>query len=405
MSIAEAAIGHNSGAHDTNELIERTLRRAEDIEKGSRDYCEAENPDLMRRLREIESLIARGLPSKVETKAEAEKLSDTQFAIKKWISAAKQARTAAKRPWDNIAKAFFAFFTRPIEALEEVADEKIAPVLQAWQDAETSRIKREAEEQARILREEADKRAREAAEAETRRLAAERREREAKEAAERAEQDRIAAIERAAKARAEAEEQERRAAEARKKAEAEDKARRDLEAKRKVEAEEQAKRDADEKAERDRKRAEWEAEEKARLEAFKKQEADAKAEAAKLLQDRRAAERDAVDARKEQRAEKRNESEAIDAAVRADKQADKKEEKAGASPAELSRIRGEAGSVSSLRTFWSFRNISRGELDLEQLRAHLPIGALETAVRSFIDAGGRSLKGVEIFEDQTTTTR
>lgn len=401
-----ANIGHNSGGNaEAIDLIERTLRRSDEIEKGAADYLAAENGDLMRRLRAIEAAIALGLPSRIDSQAEAEKLSDLRFAVKKWIAAAKQARTAAKRPWDAIAKSFYAFFTRPIDDLETVDAEKIGPVLTDWQDREAARKRRDEEERARILREEADRKMREAAEAETRRLEAEKREREAREAAERAERDRLAAIEAAAKAKREREEQDRlakEAAERAKREEAERKARAEREA---IEKAERDRLEAEARAQREAARKAEEAAAEARRAELRRQEAEHKEAAAKARREREEAERAAIAARKEIRAEARNESEAVEAAERADKNADKSEEKAHAKPADLSRVRGEHGSVSSLRRFYAFRNLDRAELDLESLRQHLPIGGLETAVRSFIDAGGTSLRGVEIFEDQTTVTR
>ena len=369
---ATAPIGHNSGLSDSYELIDRTLRRTDEIEKGASEYLAAENPDLMRRLREIEAAIAAGLPGRIDSQAEAEKLSDLRNAVKKWISAAKLARTGAKKPWDGIAKAFYAFFTRPIESLETVDAEKIGPVLTDWQDREAARKRREEEAKAAAAREEAERKIREAAEAEERKLAAERKEREAKEAAERAERERLEAIAAAERAKREREEQERLAKEA---------------AIRKAKADEEA-----------------EAVRRLRDEA-REAERKAKEAAAKALADRREAERQAVAARKEIRAETRNESEAIDAATRAERAADKSEAIAESKPATLSRVRGEHGSVSSLRTFLNFRNLDRAELDLESLRQHLPIGGLESAVRSYIAAGGTKLRGVEIYEDQSTVTR
>lgn len=78
---------------------------------------------------------------------------------------------------------------------------------------------------------------------------------------------------------------------------------------------------------------------------------------------------------------------------------------AAAKPAELSRSRGDFGAVASLRTFWDLRELDRAKLDLESLRAHLPMDALEKAVRAFVRAGGRVLRGVEIFENTTTQVR
>lgn len=78
---------------------------------------------------------------------------------------------------------------------------------------------------------------------------------------------------------------------------------------------------------------------------------------------------------------------------------------AGANLADLSRARGATGGVSSLRTFWNFRDMDRATLDLEALRSHIPTEALEQAVRAAIKAGTRTLKGVVIFEDANTTGR
>lgn len=74
-------------------------------------------------------------------------------------------------------------------------------------------------------------------------------------------------------------------------------------------------------------------------------------------------------------------------------------------PAELSRSRSDYGAVSSLRQFWDFRELDRGALDLDELRSHLPLAALEIAVRSYIKAGGRSLRGVEIFHNTAVSVR
>jgi hypothetical protein len=65
--------------------------------------------------------------------------------------------------------------------------------------------------------------------------------------------------------------------------------------------------------------------------------------------------------------------------------------------AELSRIRGDHGSVTSLKEFWTFRDLDRAKLDLEALRQHLSIDALAQALRSFIKAGGREIDGAHIY--------
>lgn len=81
------------------------------------------------------------------------------------------------------------------------------------------------------------------------------------------------------------------------------------------------------------------------------------------------------------------------------------EKESAAKAADMSRIRGEYGAVSSLRTTWTFSDLSRSELDLDALRSHLPMDGLERAVRSFIKAGGRELRGVEIFETTDAVVR
>lgn len=101
--------------------------------------------------------------------------------------------------------------------------------------------------------------------------------------------------------------------------------------------------------------------------------------------------------------------EAIDAhgaAAEAAKAAAAKEEEfaaaqraAAAKSAELSRTRGDHGSVTSLKEFWTFRDLDRARLDLEALRQHLPEDALEKAIRSFIKAGGRKIDGAHIYQD------
>lgn len=161
-------------------------------------------------------------------------------------------------------------------------------------------------------------------------------------------------------------------------------------------------------AEAERKRREAEAE-AARQEENRRREAAAAAE-------RAAQEAERAAARKRNEGE-RAKAEAAAAEARA-KAAETAEAERGASEtraaadrsasanlADLSRSRGASGGVSSLKTEWTFRDLDRAALDIESLRAHLPTAALEQAVRSFIKAGGRELKGVTIFEQATTAGR
>jgi hypothetical protein len=102
----------------------------------------------------------------------------------------------------------------------------------------------------------------------------------------------------------------------------------------------------------------------------------------------------------------------LQAAIAAEKAAEtasadlvKAAQAAAVKPAELSRTRGDYGAVSSLRTQWVFEGIDRAEIDLEALRFHIPADGLEKAVRSFIKAGGRELRGTRIHETTVASVR
>jgi hypothetical protein len=73
--------------------------------------------------------------------------------------------------------------------------------------------------------------------------------------------------------------------------------------------------------------------------------------------------------------------------------------------AELSRSRSELGAVSSLVTRWDFKDLNRDTIDLEKLRPHLSVDAIEKALRAFIRAGGRAIGGAEIYESTNTQVR
>lgn len=96
---------------------------------------------------------------------------------------------------------------------------------------------------------------------------------------------------------------------------------------------------------------------------------------------------------------------AEEAARKAAEQAEAAKKAASASAADLSRSRGDYGSVASLRTTWAGELVDRAALDLEALREHLPEPALEQAIRSFVKAGGRTLRGARIFEKQDAVIR
>lgn len=97
---------------------------------------------------------------------------------------------------------------------------------------------------------------------------------------------------------------------------------------------------------------------------------------------------------------------ALDAAATMSQQAQSVAAKAqAATPAELSRTRGEVGSVASLRQTWVGEVEDRETLDLEALRPYLAMDALRTAVGGFVRAGGRELKGARIYQQTTAAVR
>ena len=130
------------------------------------------------------------------------------------------------------------------------------------------------------------------------------------------------------------------------------------------------------------------------------EERKAREEAARLAAEAATKEKAARDAKTLDDAVAAEEAAKIAAEAAADAQ-----KAADAKPAELSRTRGDYGSVASLRTTWTFDGINRGVLDLEPLRQHLSTDALEKAIRSFIKAGGRQLRGTRIFETTSTVVR
>lgn len=397
-ALPTATIGHNSG------LVLSTLRTLDDLEKDIPGYLTAEYPDIVRRLKEIREGV-KGLPSRIDSKDDAEKFSDVRGMIKKWVTQAKAARTAEKKPWSAVADAFYAWFSRPIDELVEIDAKTVAPVLEDWQNRELARKRREEEEAARLKREEADKLAREAAEAEARKVEAQRLEREAKEAAERAERERLESIRRAEEAKKAREEEERKAAEARERARLEEIARKERAAK---EAEEnEARRFANGIGDimRGIARIVEKAEIEKRREELRRIEQEEKDRAKKLAEERRDQERQAVAARKDIRSAARDERESMDAAIAADKKADKHEDTLNSKAAELTRVRGEHGSVSSLKEFKNFRNIVRAQINWAQVGQFVSDEHLEAAIRAMLHAGIYVIPGVEVFDDTSTSTR
>jgi hypothetical protein len=84
---------------------------------------------------------------------------------------------------------------------------------------------------------------------------------------------------------------------------------------------------------------------------------------------------------------------------------DLRQEARTASAADMARVHTGMGGVATLKAPWAFDGIDRLAIDLETLRPYLPLDGIEKAVRAYIRAGGRELKGVRIFQDRKALIR
>ena len=65
---------------------------------------------------------------------------------------------------------------------------------------------------------------------------------------------------------------------------------------------------------------------------------------------------------------------------------------------DLTRTYSRGGSVTSLSRVWTFTVENRGQIDLEAIRPYLAPADVDKAIRAFVKAGKRELRGVKIFE-------
>lgn len=107
----------------------------------------------------------------------------------------------------------------------------------------------------------------------------------------------------------------------------------------------------------------------------------------------------------EEKAQAAQTDEDLQAAVEAEQQAaeaqaraERAERDAQAGAADLSRQHSGAGTVASLRTSWKCTAYDPATVDLEALRPHIARAEIEKAIRGFIKAGGRELRGATIKE-------
>ncbi|HVI92320.1 MAG TPA: hypothetical protein VM659_28780 [Dongiaceae bacterium] len=355
------------------------------------------------------------VPETIDDEEAARKAADFAKQIGYGVKDLNTTRTAEKAPHDSAAAAVQNLFMKPINVLKK-DKETVEDRLQVWQEKEADRKRKIAEEEARKKREEAERlRKEEEAKAAAAREEAERVAREAREKAdaqrrETEERQRQAeALEREAKERAAAAERLRQEAE-QARARAEEDRRKAIEeaaeAGRKRDAAVKAAKEAEETAERQRKAAEADrlkaererqaaAEEQARLERQRLEQEERNAARIKLAEEAGAKKIEKADARVVQASER--ETAAIVKETRVIE----------AKPYEFGQVRGDYGATASLRTDWDFQITNMAALrgDILKLAQHFDQAALERAIRSFVDADGRDLAGVIIFEDVNTVVR
>lgn len=98
--------------------------------------------------------------------------------------------------------------------------------------------------------------------------------------------------------------------------------------------------------------------------------------------------------------------ELMEAAVSTEIMADRMAEKVyTATPSQLARTRSMHGASASQRLVWAgeIKNISA--IDLNQLRAHFTLDAIQTAINVFVRDGGRALDGVTIEQKSKLSVR
>jgi hypothetical protein len=351
------------------------------------------------------------------------KAQDLHTKIRKTVKLADATYKFEKEPFDASIKALKAAFTIPVERVQKVGAE-IHKRIDAYKDKKAMEERRRREEEAERQRLAAEAAAEKARQAEADRLAAERKRKEEERKAEEArlEKERQLQAAREAEARAEAarKEEARLEKERKERLEREEKERREEE-KRKAADEAEQKKINEQRAAEQKRRDELAKEEQRKLDDLRAERLaeEKKAEEARQIAKeeqikRWTADEEAKKAGGEERSAKREEKANLTDAVRLEKRADRLDDAAEASDADLSRGRGEYGSVGSLVTRWTWRMIDRDKVPLEALRAYLHPDAIDTAVTRFMQAHrpelgkGRDsgdlllLPGVEFYQDTTT---
>ena len=369
--------------------------------------------DEMDRLAGAEALV----PEVIDNDEDEGAAQDLAMKCKKTVAQSKAIYKVEVEPLNATLKVIKNAFAIPQQKVEETAKAVVARI-DVYKDKKAAAERRRREDEAEKQRQEAERLAQEAAAAEARRVEAERARREEEEKARMAELAKLQAQEDARRAR----EREAAAKAEQQRLEAEAKARRERE---EIEAKARAER-AEADAEADRLAQERrDAEAKAHAEAMEKarverEQAEMDAREArdrqqKALEERRLADEAAKIAKQQERSAARDEKHNLADAVRTEKRADRLDDSAQASAADLSRGRGEYGSVGSLTTRWTWRMVDRDKLPPAKLWHLINPDAIDAAITRFLSANrpelgkGRDnndlLPGVEFYQETTTVVR
>lgn len=362
----------------------------------------------MDKLTTVLPLFPAVLPPGPEGDVIAGDASDTLKQIKQNIKTAVAMDKMEQEPLKSDIKVIHNFFTIRIEKLEPVAAE-----LQA-------RLEKRAEEKVALERKAREERAEQERLEAARKLqeaeAAERREREAREAREAEERKEREAKERKEQALREAREAEERAEAARLEGIRLAKEAKERKEREEREAEERAKKkELDEAAEviAKEKREKEQREHEEQMAVLKKKREDEEAEAkrlrekaAKERQDQNEAAERAAAAKKDEKVAGKDFNQAYEGAERSEKRADKLDRAAEAGDAELSRGRGELGSVASLASRWTYEVDDYTMLDIRALWPHINRDAVDAAIFKWMQLQpatpeARQMKGVRFFIDKS----
>ncbi len=361
----ETMIGHNNPPSDIDIVAENAKRIYGDILARADELVHAE---------------AR-LPTEIADDETSGKIGDYIKQITANMKALDAARVGEKEPHLAKGRAVDGFFKRYTERLKSIKDRvsiEHGRYIKAKEDREREAERKRKEEEAERLRQEAAEKLRQAEEEK-------RKADEAREAAE-AETKRIADEAAAEKKRiADEAEQQRKAQQD------------EIDRLKKEQEDFRLKSEADDK---ETKRLLKEAEDK--LKSINKEE---KTELKSVATAVKEAEKNIADINKSAKISERESERALESAAKIDKQADRMEMGAVASQQKTVRVRGDQGSVSSVRHEWKGSLADIHVLDLEALRHHIPVDALNQAIQSFVDTGKYELAGAYIREEIRSTVR